>query len=112
MKLTTPPTTAGTRIPFRGSRTRMARSAPRTAPKNEAAHARKGVSSHPKTRTRARSQRMLAASEPQAGEYDGCGDADEERDAESRQRPGSAREVEEHRGRAEQDGEDQRCEHQ
>ena len=36
----------------------MARSAPPTAPKNEAAHARNGVSSHPKIRKTSRSQRM------------------------------------------------------
>jgi len=107
MKLTTPPTTAVTTIPLRGSRIRMARSAPTTAPKNEAAHARKGVSSHPKTRTRARSQRMLSATQPQMGEDDGSGDADQERDAERRERPRGAGEMEQRRGRADQHREHQ-----
>src|SRR5687768_3449460 len=112
MKLTTPPTTAGTRIPFRGSRTRMARSAPTTAPKNEAAHARNGVSSHPKTRTRARSQRMLAASAPHAREDDGRGDAGEEPDAEGGKGPCGAWEMEQRSPHPERNAEHERREHE
>src|SRR6478672_4329811 len=51
------PHTAVTARPSTGSSTRIAISAPPTAPKNEAAHARKGVSSHPKMRNTRRSHR-------------------------------------------------------
>src|SRR4051794_2146991 len=53
-----PPQTAVTARPRTGSSIFIARSAPATAPKNEAAHARNGVSSQPKMRKNRRTQRM------------------------------------------------------
>src|SRR5918992_2428715 len=57
-----PPHTAVIARPRTGSSTRMATSAPATAPKKEAAHARKGVSSHPKMRNSRRTQRIDSGS--------------------------------------------------
>src|SRR5918997_7135229 len=53
-----PPHIAVTASPRTGSSSFNASRAPTTAPKNEAAHARKGVSSHPKIRKSRRTQRM------------------------------------------------------
>src|ERR1700694_4594653 len=53
-----PPQIAVTARPRTGSSSFMASSAPTTAPKNEAAHARKGVSSQPKMRKNRRTQRI------------------------------------------------------
>src|SRR5688572_28353344 len=64
-----PPHTAVTASPRTGSSRFSASNAPATAPKNEAAHARKGVSSHPKMRKRRRTQRIgLGATRPHGSE--------------------------------------------
>ena len=57
-KPASPPHTAVTASPRTGSSSFKASSAPATAPKKEAAHARNGVSSHPKMRKRRRTQRI------------------------------------------------------
>ncbi len=58
---TTAPMITVTPRPARGSRMRMATSAPPTAPKKQAAHARNGVSSQPNARSINLSQRMSYA---------------------------------------------------
>src|SRR5215203_2065741 len=85
-----PPHTAVTARPRTGSSSFKASSAPTTAPKNEAAHARKGVSSHPKMRKRRRTQRIGLGATLTHGRKDG-GDyeAGQERDGECPKAPTS-----------------------
>src|SRR5918997_2441783 len=103
-----PPHIAVTASPRTGSSSFNASRAPTTAPKNEAAHARKGVSSHPKIRKSRRTQRMglIAAlphrrengsqhqagqeGQPEGGETPVCpGEACENRDKTEHDRSGT-----------------------
>src|SRR5215203_1335457 len=83
-----PPHTAVTARPRTGSSSFKASSAPTTAPKNEAAHARKGVSSHPKMRKRRRTQRIgLGATLPHRSKDGGEDQPREERHGNGGQAP-------------------------
>src|ERR1700732_3009393 len=94
-----PPQMAVTAKPRPGSSSRMASSAPTTAPKNEAAHARKGVSSQPKMRKNRRTQRMGSGGALPEGGGDRSGDKPgQESYGKGAQRPMRA-------GEAEQNGE-------
>src|SRR4051812_28498155 len=69
-----PPQMAVTARPRTGSSSFMASRAPTTAPKNEAAQARKGVSSQPKMRKNRRTQRIGSGGALPDGGGDGRGD--------------------------------------
>ena len=87
-----PPQTAVTASPRTGSSSFMANKAPTTAPKKEAAHARKGVSSHPKIRKNSRSQRMGSGpSRPYARKECSEQQTRQKRDGERTQREASSR---------------------
>src|SRR5215212_1801223 len=92
-----PPQMAVMANPRTGSSTFMASKAPPTAPKNDAAHARKGVSSHPKIRKNRRSHRMSSGpassySRDDRGEHE-CG---QKGDCERAQTPTCSRKSESH----------------
>src|SRR5215218_10391423 len=89
-----PPQTAVMTRPRNGSSSFKASSAPTTAPKNEAAQARNGVSSHPKIRKNRRTQRMdSGASFPDRGQQGGQHDSRQERHREGAQAPVSSGEI-------------------
>src|SRR5215210_9264607 len=80
--------------PRNGSSSFNASSAPTTAPKNDAAQARNGVSSHPKMRKNRRTQRMgSGASFPDRGQQGGQHEARQKRHREGAQRPVSSGEI-------------------
>src|SRR3954464_5172067 len=89
-----PPHKAVTVSPRTGSSSFSASSAPPTAPKNEAAHARKGVSSHPKMRKSRRTQRIgSGAALPHRGHECSQGQSREKRHTERPEcptRPGNS----------------------
>src|SRR5215210_4514241 len=87
-----PPQAAVTASPRIGSASLSAISAPPTAPKNEAAHARKGVSSHPKMRKSRRTQRIgSGAALPHRGHECGQGQSGEKRHPQRAERPTGTR---------------------
>src|SRR4051812_13033972 len=104
-----PPQIAVITRPRNGSSSFNASRAPATAPKKEAAHARKGVRSHPKIRKNRRSQRMGSGSAFPARGYDGGeNQTGEKRDCEGSQRPGGSGESEEYGQHRDHNGEHER----
>src|SRR5689334_15024798 len=86
-----PPQTAVTARPRTGSSSFIANRAPATAPKNEAAHAKKGVSSQPKMRKNKRTQRIGSGpSSSYRGNGQGEYESRQEGDCEGAQTPVSS----------------------
>src|SRR5687767_7529526 len=92
--------------PRTGSSTFIASNAPATAPKKEAAHARNGVSSHPKMRNSIRTQRIRSgATLPHRGKNRSEHQAREEGYTEGSERPARSRKAQHNRQSPQQDRE-------